>query len=98
MKRVVLILSLLLPIAMLISSAADAETKLAATIFSYDGSDPDGRGLLLDLPILRTGEGAVREDLDPERHRQRKIAPGPHCLMSAIGTRPLESFFDQSGS
>jgi hypothetical protein len=39
MKRVFLILSLLLPITMLISNAASAESKLAATIFSYDGAD-----------------------------------------------------------
>ena len=39
MKKVFLILSLLLPITMLISNAASAETKLAATIFSYDGAD-----------------------------------------------------------
>ena len=39
MKKVFLILSLLLPITMLISNAASAETKLAATIFSYDGTD-----------------------------------------------------------
>jgi hypothetical protein len=39
MKKAFLILSLLLPIAMMICSSAMAETKLAATIFSYDGAD-----------------------------------------------------------
>jgi methyl-accepting chemotaxis protein len=39
MRRLFLILSLLLPVMVLVSSAASAETKLAATIFSYDGTD-----------------------------------------------------------
>ena len=39
MKRVFLILSLLLSIAMLTSNAASAETKLDASILSYDGKD-----------------------------------------------------------
>ena len=39
MRKIFLILSLLLPIMMLISSASLAQTKLEATIFSYDGKD-----------------------------------------------------------
>ena len=39
MRRLFLILSLLLPVMVLVSSAASAETNLAATIFSYDGTD-----------------------------------------------------------
>jgi methyl-accepting chemotaxis protein-2 (aspartate sensor receptor) len=39
MRRIFLILSLLLPITVLASGVASAETKLAATIFSYDGAD-----------------------------------------------------------
>jgi len=39
MRRIFLILTLLLPATVLVSSASYAETKLAATIFSYDGSD-----------------------------------------------------------
>ena len=38
MRRLFLILGLLLPV-MALSGAASAETKLAATIFSYDGTD-----------------------------------------------------------
>ena len=38
MRRLFLILSLLLPV-MVLSGAASAETNLAATIFSYDGTD-----------------------------------------------------------
>jgi hypothetical protein len=38
MRRIFLILTLLLPVTMLVSSAS-AETKIEATIFSYDGED-----------------------------------------------------------
>jgi methyl-accepting chemotaxis protein len=38
LRRLFLILSLLLPV-MVLSGAASAETNLAATIFSYDGTD-----------------------------------------------------------
>ena len=36
MRRLFLILSLLLPVTLLVSSASLAETKLEASIFSYD--------------------------------------------------------------
>jgi hypothetical protein len=39
MKRLFLILSLLLPVTLLVSSASLAANKLDATIFSYDGKD-----------------------------------------------------------
>jgi hypothetical protein len=39
MKRLFLILSLLLPVTLLVSSASLAANKLEASIFSYDGKD-----------------------------------------------------------
>jgi len=39
MSKIFLILTLLLPATVLVSSASLAETKLGATIFSYDGKD-----------------------------------------------------------
>jgi hypothetical protein len=39
MRRMLLILNLLLPVTVLLGSAASAETKMEATIFSYDGQD-----------------------------------------------------------
>ena len=39
MRRLFLVLTLLLPITVLVSSASWAETKLEASIFSYDGKD-----------------------------------------------------------
>ena len=39
MRRIFLILALLLPVTVLVSSASFAQTKLDATILSYDGKD-----------------------------------------------------------
>ena len=39
MRRIFLILALLLPVTVLVSSASLAQTKLDATILSYDGKD-----------------------------------------------------------
>ena len=39
MRRIFVILTVLLPVAVLVSSASWAQTKLEATIFSYDGKD-----------------------------------------------------------
>ena len=39
MRRIFLILTLLLPVTVLVSSASLAATKVEATIFSYDGKD-----------------------------------------------------------
>ena len=39
MRRIFIILAALLPVTVLVSSASWAETKLEATIFSYDGKD-----------------------------------------------------------
>ena len=39
MKRLFLILSLLLPVTVLVSSASLAQSKLDSSIFSYDGKD-----------------------------------------------------------
>ena len=60
MKRVFLILSLLLPITMLISNAASAESKLAATIFSYDGAD----FVRTQTTLTQDGQSAVNTKLD----------------------------------
>jgi methyl-accepting chemotaxis protein len=38
-RRVFLILTALLPVTVLVSSASSAQTKLEASIFSYDGKD-----------------------------------------------------------
>jgi methyl-accepting chemotaxis protein len=60
MKKVFLVLSLLLPITMLISNAASAETKLAATIFSYDGTD----FVRTQTTLTQDGQSEVNTKLD----------------------------------
>jgi hypothetical protein len=61
MKRLFLILSLLLPVTMLISSASMAETKLDASILSYDGKDFVRTETTL---MQENGQGAVGTNLD----------------------------------
>jgi hypothetical protein len=60
MKRIFLILSLLLPTTMLISNATSAETKLAATVFSYDGAD----FVRTQTTLTQDGQSAAGTKLD----------------------------------
>ena len=55
-----LILTLLLPVAMLISSASLAETKLDASILSYDGKD----FVRTDTTLMQDGQSAVGTKLE----------------------------------
>jgi methyl-accepting chemotaxis protein len=61
MKRVFLILSLLLSSMMLTSSAASAQTKLDASILSYDGKD----FARTETTLMNEGKAAVGTKLDP---------------------------------
>jgi methyl-accepting chemotaxis protein-2 (aspartate sensor receptor) len=60
MKRVFLILSLLLSIAMLTSVAASAETKLDSSILSFDGKE----FVRTDTTLMQDGQSAVGTKLD----------------------------------
>ena len=60
MRRMFLILSLLLPVTVLASGVASAETKLAATIFSYDGAD----FVRTQTTLTQDGQSAVNTKLD----------------------------------
>ena len=57
-----LILTLLLPVTMLISSASLAETKLDASILSYDGKD----FVRTDTTLMNNGQPAVNTKLDAD--------------------------------
>jgi methyl-accepting chemotaxis protein-2 (aspartate sensor receptor) len=57
-----LTLSLLLPVTMLVSSASFAETKLEASIFSYDGKD----FVRTETTLMQGGQSAVGTKLDQE--------------------------------
>jgi methyl-accepting chemotaxis protein len=61
MRRLFLILSLLLP-TLLVSTASWAETKLEASIFSYDGTD----FVRTQTTLMKDGQSAVGTKLDHE--------------------------------
>jgi hypothetical protein len=60
MKRMFLILSLLLPATLLVSSVSLAETKLEASILSYDGKD----FVRTETTLMQGGQSAVGTKLD----------------------------------
>ena len=60
MRRVFLALTVLLPVMVLVSSASWAETKLEATIFSYDGKD----FVRTNTTVMDKGKSVVGTKLD----------------------------------
>ena len=61
MRRIFLILTVLLPTMGLVSSASWAETKLEASIFSYDGKD----FVRTNTTLMDKGQSAAGTKLDP---------------------------------
>jgi hypothetical protein len=59
MRRMFLILSLLLPVTVLASGVASAETKLDASIFSYDGKD----FVRTETTLMKDGQSAANTKL-----------------------------------
>jgi methyl-accepting chemotaxis protein len=70
MKRLFLILSLLLPVTLLVSSASLAETKLEASIFSYDGKD----FVRTETTLMQGGQSAVGTKLDHDSPAYKALA------------------------
>lgn len=62
MRRLFLILSLLLPVTLLVSSASLAANKLEASILSYDGTD----FIRTETTLMKDGQSAVGTKLDHE--------------------------------
>jgi hypothetical protein len=82
MTRIFLILSLLLSITILTNNAASAETKLAATIFSYDGAD----FVRTQTTLTQDGQSAVNTKLDHDSAAykalsQKQSYSGPATIM-----------------
>ena len=69
MRRLLLILSLLLP-TLLISNASWAETKLDASILSYDGKD----FVRTETTLMKDGKSAVGTKLDHESPAYKALA------------------------
>ena len=61
MRSLVLLLSLLLPVTVLFSSASLAQSKLDASILSYDGKD----FVRTETTLMNNGQPAVGTKLDP---------------------------------
>ena len=82
MRRLFLILSLLLPVTVLVSGVASAETKLAATIFSYDGAD----FVRTQTTLTQDGQSAAGTKLDHDSAAykalsQKQSYTGPTTIM-----------------
>ena len=60
MRRIFLILTLLLPVTVLISSASLAQTKLDSSILSYDGKD----FVRTETTLMDAGKSAANTKLD----------------------------------
>ena len=72
MRRVFLILSLLLPVTLLVSSASLAANKLEASIFSYDGKD----FVRTETTLMQAGQSAVGTKLDHDSPAYKALAAG----------------------
>ncbi|MGB6426661.1 MAG: Cache 3/Cache 2 fusion domain-containing protein [Methyloceanibacter sp.] len=77
-----LILSLLLPVRVLVSGAASAETNLAATIFSYDGTD----FVRTQTTLTQEGQSEANSKLDHDSAAykalsQKQSYTGPATIM-----------------
>ena len=70
MRRIFLILGLLLPVTVLVSSASLAETKLEASIFSYDGKD----FVRTQTTLMQGGQSAVGTKLDHNSPAYKALA------------------------
>ena len=70
MRRLFLILSLLLPVTLLVSSASLAETKLEASILSYDGKD----FVRTETTLMQGGQSAVGTKLDHDSPAYKALA------------------------
>jgi methyl-accepting chemotaxis protein len=68
--RLFVILTLLLPVAVLVSSASLAETKLEATIFSYDGKD----FVRTETTLMEAGQSAASTKLDHDSAAYKALA------------------------
>ena len=70
MRRLFLILSLLLPVTVLGSSVSLAQSKLDASILSYDGKD----FVRTETTLMKDGQSAVGTKLDHESPAYKALA------------------------
>ena len=85
MRRIFIILAALLPVTVLVSSASWAETKLEATIFSFDGKD----FVRTNTTLMDKGQSATNTKLDPSSAAYKALignAPTPGQRLSLVTT------------
>ena len=70
MRKLFLTLSLLLPVMALVSSASFAQSKLDASIFSYDGKD----FVRTETTLMNNGQSAVNTKLEPDSPAYKALA------------------------
>jgi methyl-accepting chemotaxis protein len=81
MNRMFLVLTVLLPVTVFVSSASWAETKLEATVFSYDGKD----FVRANTTMMDKGQSTAGTKLDPNSPAykalvQKRSYTGPATL------------------
>jgi methyl-accepting chemotaxis protein len=76
MRRLFLILSLLLPVTMLGSSASLAQSKLDASILSYDGKD----FVRTETTLMNNGQSAVNTKLEHDSAAYKALV-GKHSYI-----------------
>jgi hypothetical protein len=89
MGRIFLILGLLLPVTLLVSSASLAANKLEASIFSYDGKD----FVRTETTLMQAGQSAVGTKLDHDSPAYKALTEkhsytGPATVLP-IDRRPV---------
>ena len=72
MRKLFLMLSLLLAVTVLVSSASWAQSKLDASILSYDGKD----FVRTETTLMNNGQSAVNTKLDPASPAYKALAAG----------------------
>ena len=70
MRKLFLMLSLLLSVMVLVSSASFAQSKLEASIFSYDGKD----FVRTQTTLMQDGQSAANTKLDPNSAAYKALA------------------------
>jgi hypothetical protein len=70
MRQLILILSLLFAVTLFVSSASLAQTKLEATIFSYDGKD----FVRTETTMMNEGQSAAGTKLDHDSPAYKALA------------------------
>jgi Cache 3/Cache 2 fusion domain len=98
MRKLFLILSLLLPVMTLVSSASLAANKLEASIFSYDGKD----FVRTETTLLQGGQSAVGTKLEQDSPAYKALSEkhsytGPATVLGQNYQANYAPLIDENG-